>query len=53
MELAAGYLLGNEMSIQEIAYVTGYADPSNFHRTFSRYHQMTPKAYRELQLQQR
>jgi AraC-like DNA-binding protein len=47
MELAAGYLRGREMSIQEIAYVTGYADPSNFHRTFSRYYQATPKAYRE------
>ena len=47
MELAASYLRGKEMSIQEVAYVTGYADPSNFHRTFSRYHGMTPKAYRE------
>jgi AraC-like DNA-binding protein len=47
MELAAGYLCGREMSIQEVAYVTGYADPSNFHRTFSRYHGMTPNAYRQ------
>jgi AraC-like DNA-binding protein len=49
MELAAGYLCGKEMSIQEVAYVTGYADPSNFHRTFSRYHGMTPNAYRQQQ----
>ena len=47
MELAAGYLRGKEMAIQEVAYVTGYADPSNFHRTFSRYHGMTPNAYRQ------
>ena len=47
MELAASYLRGREMTIQEVAYVTGYADPSNFHRTFSRYHGMTPKDYRE------
>jgi AraC-like DNA-binding protein len=46
MELAAGYLRGREMAIQEVAYVTGYADPSNFHRTFSRYYDMTPNAYR-------
>jgi AraC-like DNA-binding protein len=49
MELAASYLRGNAMAIQEVAYVTGYADPSNFHRTFSRYHGMTPNAYRQLQ----
>jgi AraC-like DNA-binding protein len=46
MELAASYLRGREMSIQEVAYVTGYADPSNFHRTFGRYHKLTPNAYR-------
>ncbi len=48
MELASSYLRGEEMSIQEVAYVTGYADPSNFHRTFSKYHEMTPKQYRNL-----
>lgn len=47
MELAASYLRGNAMAIQEVAYVTGYADPSNFHRTFSRYHGVTPNAYRQ------
>ena len=47
MELAAGYLRGTEMSIQEVAFVTGYADSSNFHRTFSRYYAMTPSAYRD------
>lgn len=47
MELASSYLRGNEITIQEIAFVTGYADPSNFHRTFSRYRGMTPNAYRQ------
>jgi AraC-like DNA-binding protein len=47
MELAASYLRGREMTIQEVAYVSGYADPSNFHRTFSRYHGITPNAYRQ------
>jgi AraC-like DNA-binding protein len=47
MELAAGYLCGQQMAIQEVAFVTGYADPSSFHRTFSRYHGMTPNAYRQ------
>ncbi len=47
MELAASYLRGREITIQEVAYVSGYADPSNFHRTFSRYHGMTPNAYRQ------
>ena len=39
---------GNAMSIQEIAYVTGYADPSNFHRTFNKHQGLTPNAYRRL-----
>jgi AraC-like DNA-binding protein len=47
MDLAASYLRGEEISIQEIAYVAGYADPSNFHRTFARYHGMTPNTYRQ------
>ena len=47
MELAASYLRGAEISIQEIAFVTGYADPSNFHRTFARHTGMTPNAYRQ------
>jgi AraC-like DNA-binding protein len=47
MELAASYLRGTDMSIQEIAYVTAYSDPSNFHRIFSRYHGETPRAYRD------
>ncbi len=48
MELAASYLRNDAMTVQEAAYVTGYSDPSNFHRTFSKYHGATPKEYREM-----
>lgn len=46
MELAASYLKGQEMTIQEIAFLAGYADASNFHRTFSTYFGATPGSYR-------
>jgi AraC-like DNA-binding protein len=42
MELAASYLRGQEMTIQEVAYLAGYADASNFHRSFSSYYGETP-----------
>jgi AraC-like DNA-binding protein len=48
MELAASYLRNGSMTVQEAAYVTGYSDPSNFHRTFSKYHGETPSQYRQL-----
>lgn len=47
MELAASYLRNDAMTVQEAAFVTGYSDPSNFHRTFSQYHGTTPKQYRD------
>lgn len=46
MELASSYLKGQELTIQEVAYVTGYADPSNFHRAFCQYHGETPANFR-------
>lgn len=46
MELASSYLRGQEMSIQEVAFLAGYADASNFHRTFSRYFGATPGEFR-------
>ena len=49
MELAASYLRNGSMTVQEAAYVTGYSDPSNFHRTFSKYHGQTPSQYRQQQ----
>lgn len=47
MELAASYLKGNEMSIQEIAFTVGYSDPSNFHRAFCQRFDTTPAVFRE------
>ena len=47
MELAASYLKGNEMSIQEIAFTVGYSDPSNFHRAFCQRFNATPAVFRE------
>lgn len=46
MELAASYLKGQEMTIQEVAYLAGYADASNFHRSFSSYFGTTPGSFR-------
>ncbi|EED31708.1 transcriptional regulator OruR [gamma proteobacterium NOR5-3] len=46
MELASSYLRGREMTIQEVAFLAGYADASNFHRTFSRYYGATPGEFR-------
>ena len=47
MELAASFLRGNEMSIQEIAFTVGYSDPSNFHRAFCHRFNATPAAFRQ------
>jgi AraC-like DNA-binding protein len=47
MELAASYLRGQEMTIQEVAYLAGYADASNFHRSFSSYYGKTPGNFRQ------
>ena len=46
MELAASYLRGDEMTIQEVAFTTGYSDPSNFHRAFQQYYGQTPAGFR-------
>ena len=46
MELAASYLKGDEMTIQEVAFTTGYSDPSNFHRAFQQYYGQTPAGFR-------
>ena len=47
MELAASFLKGNEMAIQEIAYTVGYSDPGNFHRAFQSHYRETPARYRQ------
>lgn len=45
-ELADRYLRERTMSLGEIAYALGYADPAAFHRAFRRWTNVTPAAYR-------
>ncbi|MGH1541338.1 MAG: helix-turn-helix domain-containing protein [Arenicella sp.] len=49
MALTKQYLLGTELSINEIAYLTGYEHPPSFYRAFLKYYNMTPEKYRSLQ----
>jgi AraC-like DNA-binding protein len=45
-ELAEQYLAQPSMSLLEIAYLLGFADPSNFFRAFRRWFDATPGEYR-------
>ena len=45
-ELAEQYLAQPGMSLLEIAYLLGFADPSNFFRAFRRWFDATPGEYR-------
>ncbi|WP_397449218.1 AraC family transcriptional regulator [Pseudomonas sp. NA-150] len=45
-ELAEQYLAQPQMSLLEIAYLLGFADPSNFFRAFRRWFDETPGEYR-------
>jgi AraC-like DNA-binding protein len=45
-ELALQYLAQPERSLLEIAYLLGFADPSNFFRAFRRWFDCTPGEYR-------
>ena len=45
-ELAMQYLAQPERSLLEIAYLLGFADPSNFFRAFRRWFDCTPGEYR-------
>lgn len=45
-ELAEQYLNQPQMSLLEIAYLLGFADPSNFFRAFRRWFDETPGEYR-------
>lgn len=47
--LALQYLRQPEISLLEVAFLLGFADPSNFFRAFRRWFAMTPNEYREQQ----
>ncbi len=44
--LAEQYLGRADLALLEIAYLLGFADPSNFYRAFKRWFSMTPGEYR-------
>ena len=44
--LAADYLSRTDISIDEIAYLLGYSDTSNFRHAFKQWTGMTPSAWR-------
>jgi len=45
-ELAEQYLAQPTMTLLQIAYLLGFADPSNFFRAFRRWFNVTPGEYR-------
>ena len=45
-ELAMRYLREPEMAICEVAYLTGFSEPSSFHRAFKRWTGVTPREFR-------
>lgn len=45
-EFAARYLLDPTVSLQEVGFLVGFSDPSNFHRAFRRWTGQTPGEYR-------
>lgn len=45
-ELANQYIENSRLSINEITYLLGFSEPSNFTRAFKRWHGVSPTAYR-------
>ena len=52
-ELAMRYLKEPDMAICEVAYLTGFSEPSSFHRAFKRWTGVTPGAFRQQGVTQR
>lgn len=46
MQLACRYLTETGLSVNEIAYLTGYNDPANFNRAFRSFQRQSPQKYR-------
>jgi AraC-like DNA-binding protein len=44
---AEAYLADPTLSIGEVTYLLGYAEPTAFHRAFKRWHGTTPQRFRE------
>jgi len=49
-ELATQCVRQSDLSINEITYLLGFSEPSNFTRTFKRWTGSTPSAFREAAL---
>jgi len=47
MGMAAEYMRQSDLTIQEIAYILGYSESSNFHRAFKSWFGVTPGQYLE------
>lgn len=45
-QLAARYLADDRLSLAEVGFLVGFADPSNFHRAFRRWTGVTPGVFR-------
>ena len=45
-QAAAGLLKGQQFSVEEIAFILGYSEPSTFYRAFRRWTGMTPREFR-------
>lgn len=45
MERAVTLLRGTDLSIEEIAYMLGYSNSSNFYKAFHEYYHTSPREY--------